>query len=367
MNSPWLQQTFLENRILDYLLFAGIILAGILFKRFVSNHLSGLIYRFIKKRTAGVDVNQLRDLLRKPFGLFIVLISVYIACLQLHWPASWHLPTEENFGIRFVIWKAFQLLIILSLTWILMRGIDFFGIVLIQRAKRTASRTDDQLVPFVKESIKFIVIIFSFFIALGIVFHVNVASLIAGLGIGGLAIALAAKDTLENLLGSFAIFLDKPFTSGDMVKVGAVQGKVERIGFRSTQIRTLEKTLVSVPNKKMTDAELENISLRNMIRALFPLQVRMETPIEKIEQFRDEVKYLLLQHPDVVQDPAPTVRIDRITDAGIELQFLFFINTIDADVFSTKREEILLEILRKARVLDIRFDTKTQEFTVNRP
>jgi len=366
MDPSWLQQTFLENTLQSYLMFGAIILAGLLFKRFVSNHLSGLIYRFIKKGTAGVDVSELRELLRKPFGLFVVLISIYIACLQLHWPASWHLPTEENFGIRFVVWKAFQFSIIVSLTWILMRGIDFFGIVLTQRAKSTASRADDQLVPFIKESIKFIVIILSFFIALGIVFHVNVASLIAGLGIGGIAIALAAKDTLENLLGSFTIFLDKPFSLGDIVKVGGVQGKVERIGFRSTQIRTLEKTLITVPNKKMIDAELENISLRNMIRAVFPLLVRLETPVEKIEQLRDELKQFLSQHPQVIQDPVPTVKIDKITDAGVELQLLFFVDTVDVDFYTSQKEEILLEILRKARSLDVRFDTKTQEFTIPR-
>lgn len=366
MNTPWLQQTFLENTVQSYLVFGGIILAGLLFKRFVSNHLAGLIYRVIKKSTAGVDVSELRELLRKPFGLFVVLISFYIACLQLHWPASWHLSTEENFGIRFVIWKAFQFSIIISLTWILMRGIDFFGIVLMQRASKTTSRTDDQLVPFIKESIKFIVIILSFFIALGIVFHVNVASLIAGLGIGGIAIALAAKDTLENLLGSFAIFLDKPFSLGDIVKVGSVQGKVERIGFRSTQVRTLEKTLITVPNKKMIDAELENISQRNMIRAVFPLQVRLETPVDKIEQLRDELRDYLIQHPHVIKDPAPTIKIDKITDAGVELQLLFFIDTIDVDFYTSKKEDILLEILRKARALDIRFDTKNQEFTLSR-
>lgn len=117
------------------------------------------------------------------------------------------------------------------------------------------------------------------------------------------------------------------------MKVGSVQGKVERIGFRSTQIRTLEKTLVSVPNKKMTDAELENISLRNMIRALFPLQVPMETPIEKLEQFRDEVKYLLLQHPDVVRSGADGAH-NLVTDAGIELQFLFSLRYNGARMFS---------------------------------
>jgi MscS family membrane protein len=366
MNNDWRSQTIFENSVESILWFFGIILIGILFKRFVSNHLSGLIYRFIKKRTGGVDVKELRELLQKPFGLFVVLISLYIACLQLHWPVSWHLPSEENFGIKYVLWKAFQFSIVMTLTWILMRLIDFFGIVLLHRAKATASRSDDQLVPFIKESIKFIVVILSFFIALGLVFHVNVASLIAGLGIGGLAIALAAKDTLENLLGSFAIFLDKPFTIGDVVKVGSVTGKVEKIGFRSTQIRTLEKTIVTVPNKKMTDAELENISMRQMIRALFPLTARFETSVETIQKFKEEVHYYLFQHEDVIKDPAPSVKVDKITDMGIELQFLFFINTIDPDYFTTKRDEILLEILRKSNQLGVRFDTKTQDININR-
>lgn len=366
MNAPWLQQTFLENRTIDFLLFAGILLTGLLFKKFVSNHFSGLIYRFIKKRTAGADVEQLRALLRKPFGVFIVLISIYIACQQLHWPESWHLATEEKFGLRLVVWKSFQMSIIFSLTWIVTRCTDFFGIVLLERARRTESMADDQLVPFIKESIKFILLVFSFFVALGVVFEVNVASLIAGLGIGGLAIALAAKDTLENLMGSFAIFLDKPFTQGDLVKVGSVQGRVERIGFRSTQLRTLEKTLITVPNKKMMDAELENISLRNMIRAMFPLLIRLETPVEKMELFRDEIRNFLLEHPDVVKNPVPSVKVDRITDAGIELQVLFFVNTLEVEVYAQKKEDILLEILRKARLLDIRFDTKNQDLTFTR-
>ncbi len=366
MNSTWLQQTFLENTLQSYLMFGSIILAGLLFKRFVSNHLAGLIYRFIKKSTAGVDVSELRELLRKPFGLFVILISVYIACMQLHWPASWHLSTEESFGIRFVIWKAFQFSIIISLTWILTRLIDFFGIVLLYRARMTSTRSDDQLVPFIKETIKILFVILSLFVSLGVVFNVNVASLIAGLGIGGIAIALAAKDTLENLLGSFAIFLDKPFSLGDLVKVGSVHGKVEKIGFRSTQIRTFEKTLISVPNKKMIDADLENISMRSMIRALFPLVLRFETPVDQIEKFREEALNHLKQKQDVIQDPPPSIRLDRITESGVELQFLFFINTTDADVFAIRREEVYFEILKIAHKLEIRFDTKIQEFFIQR-
>lgn len=367
MNSAWLQDTIFENTIEHLLWFAGIILIGIVFKRFVSHHLSGLIYRFIKRYAAGVEVGHLRELLRKPFSLFIILVSLYIACLQLHYPASWQLPTEEKFGLRLIVWKLFELSLLFSITWITMRLVDFFGIVLLHRAKYTESKADDQLVPFIKESIKFVILSLSFFICLGVIFHVNVASLIAGLGIGGIAIALAAKDTLENLLGSFTIFLDKPFTLGDLVRVGPVLGRVEKIGFRSTQVRTLEKTIITVPNKKMIDAELENISRRTMIRALFPLTIRFDTPVDKIEKFKSDILELLKSHTDVITDPAPLIRVDKITDLGIELQFLFFINTIDMDYFTQCREEILMEILRSAQKADLRFDARSQEIILQKP
>lgn len=116
MNSPWLQGQFLENRIVRIISSSRVSSSSesssnVLFRIIFRDSFTGLL----KNVPAGVDVTQLRELLRKPFGLFILLISVYIGFLQLHWPASWHLPTEENFGIRFVIWKAFQMLIILSL------------------------------------------------------------------------------------------------------------------------------------------------------------------------------------------------------------------------------------------------------------
>src|SRR6185295_11619359 len=106
--------------------------------------------------------------------------------------------------------------------------------------------------------------------------------LIAGLGIGGLALALAAKETIENLFASFTIFLDKPFTIGDLVQVGSVTGKVESIGFRSTRIRTAEKSFVTVPNKKMVDVELENQSERFERRAYFTIGLTYATSNEEM-------------------------------------------------------------------------------------
>lgn len=366
MYNNFLQQTIFDNSVVNIVWFFVILLSGIILKRFVSHQLSGLIYRFIKRYTEGVDVNAFRELLRKPVGVFIVLISFYLACKQLHYPAQWELPTEEKFGIRFIIWKIFLLSVFFSFTWIVLRLVDFFALVLSYRAKKTESKVDDQLIPFIKESIKFIVMSLSFFLMLGAIFHVNVASLIAGLGIGGLAFALAAKDTLENLLGSFAIFLDKPFTLGDVVKVGNVQGRVEKIGFRSTLIRTFEKTLISMPNKKMIDAELENVSMRRMIRALFPVYMKMDTAPEKIERFIEEGTNLLNDHNDIKDDPAPYIRFDKITDTGIEIQVLFFVETIDADYYQQVRQEILFGLLKIANKNQIRLDVKSGDVVIQR-
>lgn len=366
MQTEWLDQQILENPVRNIIAFGLILLAGLILRRFVSNYLSGLIYKSIKRKAGSVNVDELRELLRKPFGLLITLTSIYLACQQLHYPSAWKLVPDDQVGLRFLVWKAFLLALMASVTWILLRMGDFMGLVLQYRAGKTESKADDQLVPFIRETIKFITVSVMFFVTLGTVFKVNVASLIAGLGIGGLALALAAKDTLENLLGSFTIFMDKPFTLGDVVKVGNVFGKVEKIGFRSTQVRTFERTLITVPNKKMIDAELENISMRNMIRALFPITLRFETPVNEIEAFRTEILQMVNAHPDVVKEPAPMIKIEKVTETGIEMSFLFFVNTVSVDYFITVKEEILLKLVGYAQSHHLRFDTKTPEVVISR-
>lgn len=361
MNTDWLRETVLDNSWENILRFAGILLAGFVLKRFVANQLSNLLYSIIRKNVEGVHVDELRNLLKKPSGVLIILVTVYVAAKQLHYPSEWGLPDENTFGLRMVIWRLFQLSIHASVTWMVLRIVDFFGLVLLTRAKRTVSTADDQLIPFVKDSLKFIVVLFSIFVALGSILEVNVASLIAGLGIGGIAIALAAKDTIENLLGSFTIFLDKPFAVGDQVRVGSSIGKVERIGFRSTQIRTQEKTLITVPNKKMIDMEVENISLRQMIRAAYPITLHYSTGVLQTEQFCRELKAYLATRDDVAREPAPVVRVERLGDSGIELHCHFFILSQDYDQFAASRAEVLLHTLKTSQESGIQLETKTQE------
>lgn len=124
-------------------------------------------------------------------------------------------------------------------------------------------------------------------------FNYNIGNLLTGLSIVGAAIALSLRESLENLIASFVIFFDKPFTTGDLVKVQNITGNVERIGLRSTRIRTSDKSYVTVPNKQMVDSILDNISLRSQIRGDLNLHINLQTPPAKIEVLIAEIKGFL--------------------------------------------------------------------------
>ena len=201
-------RTFLGNTLESYCWFIGIILLGLLFKKLLSKLLALFVFKFLQKYSKGVGYERLLFLLKKPLGILILLFTFYFAFDRINFPQEWNLVTIEHFGLRLILYRIFLILMVVSITWIILRVIDFLGLVLSNRAAESESKMDNQIVPFIKDAAKVLVSIFSLFFILGAVFQLNVASLIAGLGIGGLAVALVAKESLENLLGSFTIFLD---------------------------------------------------------------------------------------------------------------------------------------------------------------
>ena len=145
--------------------------------------------------------------------------------------------------------------------WTILQSVEYLGLRLKFRAEQTESKVDDQLIPFAIEIAKVLVFIFAVVVILANVFEQNVTALAAGLGVGGVAVALASEESLENLLGSFTIFLDKPFQVGDVITIGTITGVVEKVGFRSTRVRTFDRSIVA-PNKNLVNAELDNLGLR---------------------------------------------------------------------------------------------------------
>jgi MscS family membrane protein len=343
------QRVFLGNTIAAYCWFVGIILAGLIFKKMLSKFLTFFVFKFLQKYSTGVGYDKLLILLKKPLGVFILIISFYLAANVLEFPVEWNFVSIDHFGLRMILYRSFQIGIIFSLTWVFLRIIDFFGLILMYRASLTESKADDQLVPFVKESVKVIVCIFALFFMFGTVFKLNVASLIAGLGIGGLAIALAAKESLENLMGSFTIFLDKPFTIGDLIKVGNVEGVVEKIGFRSTRIRTLEKSYVTVPNKKMVDSELDNLSLRIQRRSKFSIGLTYQTKPSQIKSIIKEIENFINNHSSVIKDET-RIHLFEFDNSSLNIQILYFVDTLEYDIYLNVRQEInyaIIEIVER--------------------
>lgn len=345
---PILDKTYFGNTVANYVWFAVILLAGLLFKRAISKVFSLSLFKLFQKVSGNATANEFHELLKKPFSLFMMLVVGYFAFIQLDYPWGNPMPGTRWDIFENIIGICFQVAVIASFTWILLRVVDFFALILHYRAAKTESKLDDQLVPFFRDGLKIVVVIFSFFFTLASVFEVNVVTLIGGLGIGGLAIALAAKETLENLLGSFTIFLDKPFTVGDQIKVGNVSGHVESIGLRSTRIRTLEKSIISVPNKKMVDAELENITDRNLWRVRFTLGLNYSTHADVLSKTIQEIKMLL--ESDSMIDENPVVRFESFGQSSLDVLVSFMVKTNVYEEMIGVREKLNFEIMRIVQV-----------------
>lgn len=336
---------FLGNPLEKYFWFLGILSVGFLFRALLSKLISRLVYRFLKNYSKGeIGFEKLLALIKSPLSASISLLTIYFAFLPLKFPEQWNLAPVNEFGLRMVLIKGFQVSICITITWVLLRLVDFFALVMRHKAMLTESKTDDQIVPFVREAFKVFVVIFSVFFMLGAIFKLDITSLIAGLGIGGLAIALAAKESLENLLGSFTIFFDKPFIIGDLIKTGSLEGNVERIGFRSTRIRTLDKTFVTVPNKKLVDTELDNLSLREIRRVKFDFGLKYNSPSESLKKIISRTRQYIHDHADTTEECY--VHLFEYKEFSISIRVLFFIKVADWETYMNARQEINFAIMQ---------------------
>lgn len=343
IDAEFLDREFLGNSVRQYLVTAGIILLGIIFRKFFSKLLSRLLFRFLERFSKGVGVERFVALLARPFALCISLLVLDLAFVQLQWPPEWKLASVEEFGLKMSVWRLFLVGVCLSFTWVLLRVIEFFSLVFMHRAHQTETKLDNQLVPFIRDLLKLITGIMSVFFIMSAVFNVNVATLVAGLGIGGLAVALAAKESIENLIASFTIFFDKPFVIGDIVHVGSVTGKVESIGFRSTRLRTAEKSFVTVPNKKMIDAELENQSERQERRAYFIIGLSYGTSNEQVKNIIKEIKQVLDNHKMI--ETGSVVRFNDFGATALNILVQYYVRTNDWEDYLEVREEINFRIM----------------------
>lgn len=173
----------------------------------------------------------------------------------------------------------------------------------------------------------------------------NVTGLLTGLGIGGVAVALAAQKTVENLFGSFSLSVDQPFRVGDTILVDGTTGTVEGIGLRSTRIRTLDRTLVTFPNGKLADMKVETISYRDRMRSTQIIKLSPKSDPARVDALVKKMRATLASWKDVIAD-GTTVRVRVITEAATELEVIVSFATTDANEFNERQQALIFELAR---------------------
>jgi MscS family membrane protein len=292
------------------------------------------------------------DVIASPGATLVTAIILRIGYPQLILPVDWSKALASTVRV----------LVTISLVWAAYRCVDLLAAKLSERAETTDSKLDDQLVPLLRKTLKVMVFIVGTLIVLQNL-EFDVTTLFASVSIGGLALGLAAKDTLANLFGSISIFVDSPFQIGDWINVGGVDGTVEEVGFRSTRMRTFYDSIMVMPNAKLADANIDNYGLRKYRRCFVTLGLTYDTSPEQMQAFVEGVRAVIQSNPTTRKDYYE-VCMSGFGDSALEVMTYFF---FECDTWTDElnaKHDIFLEFMRLARDLGVVFAFPTQSLHI---
>lgn len=356
-----LMNTMLLNNSIFSLITTILIIALIsVFRRFLSKYVAILLFNIIHNKWKTVEKNEFIGLIVKPLGWFIAVLISIIAIENLVFP---DVLKFNIYGIQFkeIIHRLGLCLIIVLLIWVIQGFINFIAFIIDFNSKAVKDKRDDQIIVFFRDFFKVILHITGILLLLKIGFEVNIGSILTGLSIIGAALALAAKESIENLIASFIIFFDKPFYTGDIVKVNNINGTIEHIGLRSTRIRTIDQSLVTVPNKQMVDSIVDNWSMRVGRRAEIKIELENNTDTLLINQFIEDIK-LFLQNKYPVNKS--TVFITDYTKSSIILTVEYQTVVISMDDFLAFKQEFNLTIKKLIEEKNIKLAKGGNDITI---
>ena len=347
-----IEQEILSNSIKSYLYILGVVLATYIFKRFVSRFFASLIYTWIDKKNHSELRKSHVHRLVIPIEQFLLFLVAVIALYELKFPEVWNVHLFK-LTLQQVIESVVKLFFIILLIRVCLRTLEFVSIVLEEKSKLTKDQTDDQLVLFFRDFFKVILYIIGVLLVLRYVFNENIGNLVTSLSIVGAAVALSMRESLENIIASFIIFFDKPFTVGDLVKVNNFTGTIEKIGLRSTRIRTQDKTYITVPNKQMVDTIVDNISLRSERKIEMDIQLSVQTTASLIAMLSAHIKSVIAQQLHILSSTV------FVADAGKQAHIIhvecYVAMQVSISSLQQLREKINVEIIEFANQHQIQF------------
>ncbi len=338
----FLNQVILDNTVRNYLMVLLAVGLIALIRRIISRYFAGLIYRLVSKRGQHSLRQSFVDLVKQPLELFLIVFITLVAFDKLYFPKVLDVRIYK-ITLRELVDGTANLILILAFIWLCLRVIEFIALILEEKASKTADQTDNQLIVFFKDFLKVLIVLNGILLILHFVFHKDIGNLLTGLSIVGAAIALATRESLENLIASFIIFFDKPFVTGDLVKVQGFTGTIEKIGLRSTRIRTTEKTYISVPNKQMVDSIVDNISLRTQRKAELKLEIGLSASAQQLAALTNAVKQIL-------DKPGVDGQVVFLSDTGknahvYTIEYMVSME-YNVEAFNELRAQINLEIIQ---------------------
>ncbi|PQO46595.1 mechanosensitive ion channel family protein [Blastopirellula marina] len=316
---------------------------------FLAKWLLQLIYRLRFSRSAA-DA-ELREAFKKawqPLGLTAMAFTWYWGLYLFKLPDLF----------RTILFYGVQIFGIVAAIWAFFRMIDLVIIHLINAAARSGKKYDDLLLPLLSKSLK------TFSVCIGVLavadsFDLPIVGLLGSLGIGGIAIALAAKETLSNIFGSLTVMVDRPFEIGDWVITEGVEGTVEKMGLRSTKIRTINNSLVTVPNSLLITAKVDNMGKRQFRRVNTTIAVQYDTTPEQIDAFCEGIRELIRRQPYTRKDYYQ-VFLNEFNSSSLDILLNLYLDCNDWSVELRERHRLFVDIVRLAKRLGVQFAFPTQ-------
>ncbi len=346
----------------EYLLSFFIIFFSLCLRQWIALRLFNTFKRFSSTTKTRIDdeLAVLFEQLLPPFRMAIVLFGVYLSVMVFFHGKP---PSGSTILTQFFhLFRAVSFLSLLSIiAWALCRVADVTIQWMSRMTRDQETLLDHTFIPIARRTAKIFIIIVTVLQGLDY-FNLDaiVNSLLAAAGVSGLAIGLAAQDTIKNFFGSIVLLVDRPFSIGDWIVAGDTEGIVESVGFRSTKIRTFGKTLITIPNSSIVDRDIDNITRRKVRRIKFNLGVSYETKPEQMEELLGRIR-TLLRTDDAVWPHLILVRFTEFGESSLNIFIYYFSKTIDWDEHLAVRERMNLEIMKiiNEMGLEIAFPTRT--------
>lgn len=310
----------------------GILVAVLLIRKIFLKYVLKFIQKLSKKSRTPFFTHTFNSI-EQPLGFLFIVIGLYLALK--------YFPYLDQSNPWII--KIFRSSIIFTISWGLYNFSSASSVIFEKVRDRFDINMDQILIPFLSKGIHFIIIAITFSV-IAQEFDYDVNGFVAGLGLGGLAFALAAKDAIANFFGGVVIIIERPFSLGDWIETSSVEGTVEDITFRSTKVRAFTQALVTVPNAMLANSVITNWSKMGKRRVTFHLGIEHDTSKEKIQAVIQKIESYIRNHPEIHQETI-FVTFDQFDVDSLDLFIYFFTNSTVWGEYLAVKEEVNLKIL----------------------